>query len=142
MAAPAHMAATMTPAELIAVVTWWFVLLAGAATVMRRLQPRGMSAARRLFRRRDGGSPRGRLKAHPLGAPVPAGYAARHRIAVSDQRPALPSATLEPLCRYVDFHRRLEIATAELLTRLSRLPCDRWLIEPYPPDESGPLRAG
>jgi hypothetical protein len=44
----------------------------------------------------------------------------------------LPAATLEPLCRYVDFHRRLEVATAELLTRLSYLPCDRWRIEPYP----------
>lgn len=49
-------------------------------------------------------------------------------------RPAarLLPATLEPLCQYVDFHRRLELASAELLTRLSRLPCDRWRIEPYP----------
>lgn len=44
----------------------------------------------------------------------------------------LPSATLEPLCRYVDFRRRLEVATAELQGRLSRLPRDQWRIEPYP----------
>jgi len=41
----------MTPAELIAFLTWWFVLLAGAGTLLRRFRPRGTSAARRLFGR-------------------------------------------------------------------------------------------
>lgn len=40
--------------------------------------------------------------------------------------------TLEPLCRYVDFRRRLELAVAELERKLSPLPADRWRIEPYP----------
>ncbi|MGN6169513.1 MAG: hypothetical protein ACTHQQ_15285 [Solirubrobacteraceae bacterium] len=132
MAAPAHMAAAMTRAEMIAVLTWWFVLLAGAATLMRRFQPRGTSAARRLLRRRDRGSSRSCLEAQPSGAPVPAGYAARRRASVSHHRSALPSATLEPLCRYIDFRRRLELASAELQARLSQLPGDRWRIEAYP----------
>ena len=44
----------------------------------------------------------------------------------------LSAETLEPLCRYVDFRRRLELAVAELERRLSALPADRWRIEPYP----------
>jgi hypothetical protein len=44
----------------------------------------------------------------------------------------LSPETLEPLCRYVDFRRRLELAASELASRLTRLPADRWRIEPYP----------
>jgi hypothetical protein len=44
----------------------------------------------------------------------------------------LPAGTLEPLCRYVDFRRRLELAVAELERRLSGLRADGWRIEPYP----------
>ena len=44
----------------------------------------------------------------------------------------VPPASLEPLCRYVDFRRRLELAVAELERRLAFLPGDRWRIEPYP----------
>jgi hypothetical protein len=44
----------------------------------------------------------------------------------------LSSETLEPLCRYVDFRRRLELAARELAAQLVRLPADRWRIEPYP----------
>jgi hypothetical protein len=40
--------------------------------------------------------------------------------------------TLEPLCRYVDFRRRLELAARELAARLGQLPADRWRVEPYP----------
>ena len=49
-------------------------------------------------------------------------------------RPAarLAPRTLEPLCRYVDFRRRLELAVCELEAKLSQLPPDRWRIEPYP----------
>jgi hypothetical protein len=42
------------------------------------------------------------------------------------------SETLEPLCRYVDFRRRLELAASELRARLAPLPAARWRIEPYP----------
>jgi hypothetical protein len=44
----------------------------------------------------------------------------------------LSSGTLEPLCRYVDFRRRLELAARELAGKLAQLPADRWRIEPYP----------
>jgi hypothetical protein len=44
----------------------------------------------------------------------------------------LAPRTLEPLCRYVDFRRRLEVAVAELDRRLAGLPADRWRVEPYP----------
>jgi hypothetical protein len=44
----------------------------------------------------------------------------------------LSSETLEPLCRYVDFRRRLEVAARELAAKLVELPADRWRIEPYP----------
>ncbi len=44
----------------------------------------------------------------------------------------LPREALAPLCRYVDFHRRLELAVSELERRLSGLPADRWRVEPYP----------
>ena len=44
----------------------------------------------------------------------------------------LSSETLEPLCRYVDFRRRLELAARELAAMLMQLPADRWRIEPYP----------
>ncbi len=44
----------------------------------------------------------------------------------------LSAQTLEPLCRYVDFRRRLELAASELEARLKQLPADRWRIEPYP----------
>ena len=40
--------------------------------------------------------------------------------------------TLEPLSRYVDFRRRLELAVSELEARLCELLRDRWRIEPYP----------
>jgi hypothetical protein len=60
-----------------------------------------------------------------------------HR-ASPDARPArlnagrLSSETLEPLCRYVDFRRRLELAAGELAAQLVQLPADRWRVEPYP----------
>lgn len=44
----------------------------------------------------------------------------------------LSSETLEPLCRYVDFRRRLELAAGELAAQLVQLPADRWRVEPYP----------
>jgi hypothetical protein len=52
----------------------------------------------------------------------------------ADSEPAvrLFDETLEPLCRYVDFRRRLELAVAELKRKLSLLRADRWRIESYP----------
>jgi hypothetical protein len=44
----------------------------------------------------------------------------------------LSSETLEPLCRYVDFRRRLELAARELAAQLVQLPAERWRVEPYP----------
>jgi hypothetical protein len=46
--------------------------------------------------------------------------------------PRLAYGTLEPLCRYVDFHRRLRHAVSELEDRLASLPQERWRIELYP----------
>jgi hypothetical protein len=42
------------------------------------------------------------------------------------------SETLAPLCRYVDFRRRLELAISELERTLAALSPERWRIEPYP----------
>jgi hypothetical protein len=39
---------------------------------------------------------------------------------------------LEPLCRYVDFQHRLELAASGVRATLARLPAARWRIEPYP----------
>ena len=44
----------------------------------------------------------------------------------------LSAETLEPLCGYVDFRRRLELAVGELERKLSSLSADRWRIQPYP----------
>ena len=44
----------------------------------------------------------------------------------------LSSETLAPLCRYVDFRRRLELAISELERTLAALSPERWRIEPYP----------
>ena len=49
-----------------------------------------------------------------------------------DGRAAVAGRALDPLCRYVDFRRRLELAAGELAVRLAQLPADRWRIEPYP----------
>jgi hypothetical protein len=72
-----------------------------------------------------------------LGQPAATGSAT----AASDTRrshspraspPRLSSEALEPLCRYVDFQRRLELAASELRARLAQLPAAGWRIEPYP----------
>ena len=58
--------------------------------------------------------------------------AARRSHSPRSPTPSLRSGTLEPLCRYVDFQRRLELAASELVLRLARLPAARWRLEPYP----------
>ena len=67
----------------------------------------------------------------PPGGRTPAGRRARSRFDRTPG-PSLSTETLEPLCRYVDFRRRLELAVAELELRLSSLAGERWRIEPYP----------
>jgi hypothetical protein len=62
-------------------------------------------------------NPKQERKRSPAPPPTPARLAPR---------------TLEPLCRYVDFRRRLELAASELEAKLSELSPDRWRIEPYP----------
>jgi hypothetical protein len=130
----APVTAVATP-ELIWVLAWWSVMLALPVMLVRR------------WRRRRPGE---RQSAIP-GAYVPDGNVVPGRgsgvsrpvaLAASgslvDGRRSTPSGgrlapeTLEPLCRYVDFRRRLELAAAELEHRLSILPRDQWRIEPYP----------
>jgi hypothetical protein len=53
---------------------------------------------------------------------------------LADSNPvvSLTDETLEPLCRHVDFRRRLELAVGALEHRLSPLPAGQWRIGPYP----------
>ncbi|MHB8696164.1 MAG: hypothetical protein ACYDHH_33550, partial [Solirubrobacteraceae bacterium] len=57
---------------------------------------------------------------------------AGHASAAAPVAGRLSFETLEPLGRYVDFQRRLELAARELAAKLADLPADRWRIEPYP----------
>lgn len=67
--------------------------------------------------------------ASPPGAATSPAPASRGTRSVAQR---LPSDALAPLCRYVDFQRRLELAVSELRAKLARLPASRWRIEPYP----------
>ena len=151
-----RMAVTVTPPVLTGVLVWWGVMLAGPVVLIWRWRRRRRAAPRRRLcppaARRSapsassaagsagGGVARGRVTAGPF-APTDANNAGQP----SDQAPwrqggakdralavGLSAETLEPLCRYVDFRRRLELAVAELERRLAPLPADRWRIEPYP----------
>jgi hypothetical protein len=131
--APVNAAAT---SELIEVLAWWAVMLVLPVIFVGRWRRR---------RRRDRRSevpgayvPDGNVVAgRGCGLPRPVGLAPggsvvdRRRSTLSVGGRLAPE-TLEPLCRYVDFRRRLELATAELEHRLSVLPRDQWRIEPYP----------
>ncbi len=96
----------------------------------------------RRWRRRRRVAERLREQAGQLAAEQPAGRpaprppaAAKSANAPPASRPSvrrLPSQALRPLCRFVDFQRRLEIAASELRARLSQLPAARWRIESYP----------
>jgi hypothetical protein len=117
--------------EHIGVLIWWTSMLATPVLFLRRCRRRHRRHRWRT-RRTDAqgcedtmaGSSR---SAHPRSVLPPV---SGPRSTPSDKR--LPMATLEPLCRYVDFRRRLELAAAELGRRLSVLPHDQWRIEPYP----------
>jgi hypothetical protein len=113
--------------EAIGVLAWWTLMLVAPVVLLRR------------WRRRA----RARQHPHPAHRPDkedrPATAAASSMAsAVPDAKPAAPAVTrcppeaLEPLSRYVDFHRRLQLASTELRARLGPLPAERWRIEPYP----------
>ena len=123
--------ASVTAPEMIGLLVWWIVMLVAPAILVRRWSRR-RKAAKRL--RRQLGRP---APEQPGGSPVPPPSAAaisRTRTAPASHPtpPRLSSQALEPLCRYVDFQRRLQVAASELRSRLSQLPAARWRIEPYP----------
>jgi hypothetical protein len=113
--------------EAIGVLAWWTVMLVAPVILLRRW--RGGERAHQRPHPAQSSGPH-----EPAAAPAPSPTAPRR----PDARPAAasvprcPSEALEPLCRYVDFHRRLELAASELRARLGPLPVDRWRIEPYP----------
>ena len=129
--------AAVATAERIGVLAWWGVLLAAPLFLLRRIRRRRRVERRSDFRGSVIDDQPG-VTALPRDATVknpglPAGAEARSEAARFVPAPArLSPATLEPLCRYVDFRRRLELAVAELECRLAALPRDCWRIEPYP----------
>ena len=164
--------ATVTAPEMIGLLAWWAVVLAGPLIFVRRWRGRGVPRrARRLRLPRR--SLRGRVRRATDAIADSAGWQPALSAAnvdsggaqasqpgaglgsIADQRSvvAIPGAshigqtvrtrpaptsarlapqTLEPLCRYVDFRRRLEVAASELEATLRQLPVARWRIEPYP----------
>lgn len=157
-----RMAVAVTPPLVIGVLVWWGVMLAAPVVLVRRWRRRHRGASRlrlwpRLARRAESAA----LAAGSESDGVVPGHAATGEARLADagdavQRSAaspspldqtpppgrsgsgaglvmgLPREALEPLCRYVDFHRRLGLAVSELERRLSVLPADRWRVEPYP----------
>ena len=150
--------ATLTAPEMIGLLAWWCVVLAAPVILVRRWRRRTGHrrpewSARLQHSARTGGptdTPNGEetvasasttgpesaaeatdaQRSEPALATAASG-AGRSRPPRSAAR-GLPSGTLEPLCRYVDFQRRLELAARELRARLAQLPASRWRIEPYP----------
>jgi hypothetical protein len=124
--------ATVTAPEMIGLLVWWIVVLAAPVILVRRWRRRRKAAVERV--REQVGQAAAEPPAHrPAPAPSAAatpktGASAKSGLWV----PRLPADALEPLCRFVDFQRRLELAASELRTRLSQLPAARWRIEPYP----------
>ena len=125
--------------ELIGVVAWWGVLLAAPIVFVRR-RHRGRRAGLTAGERCEPGKairsgvecsrPHHRDEERPVSHPTTG--AQTHRPVEPTGVVRLRPQTLEPLCRYVDFRRRLTLAVRELERRLSVLPADRWRIEPYP----------
>ncbi len=123
--------ATVTAPEMIGLLVWWIVVLAAPVVLVRRWRHRRRAADRP---RQQAGRP---APEQPAGQPGPPAspVATSDTTAAPASRPAvpgLPSHALVPLCRFVDFQRRLEVAASELRARLSQLPAARWRIEPYP----------
>jgi hypothetical protein len=122
--------AIVTAPEMIGLLVWWIVVLAAPVIlVRRRSRRRAADRLRRQVGRPAAEQPAGRQCQPPSAAATSETRASPvSRLAV----PRLSSQALEPLCRFVDFQRRLELAASELRARLSQLPAARWRIEPYP----------
>jgi len=131
----APVTAVATP-ELIGVLAWWVVMVAAPGMLLRRWRRRHRLRGEADLDR--GWDAEREIDVSPRGpAPRQSVSSAQSGIAVEPPRQTpsvvrLPQGTLEPLCRYVDFRRRLEFAAAEVERRLSALPRDQWRIEPYP----------
>jgi hypothetical protein len=164
----ALVSATGTAPEMIGLLAWWSVVLAGPVVFVRRRRrgvapdtPRRRRPLQSLGRRREAETVRDRpampaVAIEPsiesvgpvirpdrvaagewpdslLSATTAAASPDARLTRAADLKPArLSFETLEPLCRHVDFRRRLEVATRELAAQLMQLPAERWRIEPYP----------
>jgi hypothetical protein len=111
--------ASVSPWEGAAVLGWWCLILAAPVMLLRRRRRRGKRS-----RRSPSEDGQRRTADAIIATPI------EH--AKTSEPPRLASGTLEPLCRYVDFHRRLKLAVSELERRLAALPRERWRTEPYP----------
>jgi len=131
--------ATVTAPVMIGLLAWWIVVLAGPVILVRRWSRR-RRAAERL--RRQSGRPAGEQPAGPPGLSSSAAGTSETRAAPASGLSVarLSSEALEPLCRFVDFHRRLDLAASELRARLAPLPAARWRVEPYRLPASGATR--
>ena len=127
-------AMVVTAPELIGVLAWWAVMLAGPVVFVRRFR-------RRLSLRAPRPAGGVRVRSRPPALATGAGVASvvsssalsrQHSLLAGRASMGLSPGALEPLCRYVDWRRRLEVAVSELESRLSQLPGDRWRVEPYP----------
>lgn len=128
----APVTAVATP-EVIGVLAWWAMLLTVPLMLVRWWRRRRCGTQPELpAPRLDGNvdSVGGSTRPRPIALAASGNPFERPRSTPSVVR--LAEGTLEPLCHYVDFRRRLELAAAELERRLSALPPDRWRIEPYP----------
>jgi hypothetical protein len=132
----ALISAVATP-ELIGVVLWWGLVLAAPLLLVRgwrrrRLTPvprRRLAAPPRSLHPWDDSGPERGLSS-PTAVVLTSDLGDPPNSGTPEAR--LPSGTLGPLCRYVDFRRRLGLAVMEVERRLSFLAADRWRIEPYP----------
>jgi hypothetical protein len=125
--------AVATP-EVIGVLAWWATMLAVPVMLVRRRRRRRRPETQPdlLGARPDANVASVGGSAASLTIAPARGGSPFERPRSSTSATRLAEGTLEPLCRYVDFRRRLEFAAAELERRLSALPPDRWRIEPYP----------
>ena len=129
----APVTAVATP-EVIAVLAWWATMLAVPVILVRRWRRRRRERRSEIPGAHvpDGNVVPGRRSGRPQPAALPPSGSLVDRRRSTPFPCRVARETLEPLCRYVDFRRRLELATAELEHRLSVLPRDQWRIEPYP----------
>jgi len=123
--------ATVAAPEMIGLLVWWIVVLAAPVIVVRRWRRRRRAAG---GLRKQPGQPKPTQSVARAASPPSAAATWETKASPTPRLPVprLPSHALDPLCRFVDFQRRLELAASELRARLSHLPAARWRIEPYP----------